>query len=234
MYTRLIIGFFKTFIAPTKYPQVRKHRYEVGSDEVGLTEGESKKIPRGVSPWFFISITFFLLILFPALSFAQDRTNSASPTPAGSVSDNTIDVYAVFWPLVPGKTMEDSLYPLKIFKETIGEWFSFGDIKKAQYNITLSEKRALEAYKLFMDNKDYNNGPKTLDVNQKLLKRTFDLIKKAEKDQKRVDGVKGKFTSSLENQQKLFKLIQSQVPDDQKGKFDKALENINSRLILLP
>lgn len=233
MYTRLIIGFFKTFIALTKYPQVRKHRDEVGSDEVGLTEGESKKIPRGVSPWFFISIAFFLLFLFPALSFAQDRTISGSPSP-GLVSDNTIDVYAVFWPLVPGKTMGDSLYSLKIFKETIGGWFIFGDIKKAEYNITLSEKRALETYKLFIDNKDYKNASKTLDVNQKYLKKTFDLIKKAEKDQKRVDGLKGKFTTSLENQQKLFKLIQSQGPDDQKSQFDKALENINSHLILLP
>lgn len=167
------------------------------------------------------------LFFMPKLIFSQE-------TKGGVTNQSNIDIYAVFWPLVPGKTMRDSLYPLKIFKETIGEWFSFGDIKKAQYYITLSEKRALETYKLFIDNKDYKNASKTLDVNQKYLKKIFDLIKKAEKDQKRVDGVKGKFTTSLENQQKLYKLIQSQGPDDQKSQFDKALENINSHLILLP
>lgn len=182
----------------------------------------------------FITIFFSLQFIFPVLSLAQDRTVTSSPSSIGLASENTMDVYAVFWPLVSGKTMGDSLYSLKIFRETIGGWLRFGDIKKVEYNITLAEKRALESYKLFIDNKDYKNGVKTLEVNQLYLKKTFDLIKKAEKEEKKVDSVKGKFTSSLENQEKLLKLIQSQVPDNQKGQFDKASENINSYLMLLP
>ena len=92
----------------------------------------------------------------------------------------------------------------------------------------------MEANKLFVDNKDYNNGSKTLEANQKYMKKAFELIKKAERDQQKVDSVKGKFNTSLENQEKIFKLLQSQVPDDQKSQFNKALENTNSYLMLLP
>lgn len=184
--------------------------------------------------FFAVAIIFFQLLLFPAFLSAQQKMVLESPSPAASAAIETIDVYAMFWPLVPGKTMGDSLYPLKLFKETIGEWFSFGDIKKVEFYIIMSEKRALEVNKLFMDNKDYTNGAKTLEANQQYLKKAFDLIKKAEKDQQRVDSVKGKFTNSLENQQKLFKQVKSQVPDDQKDQFDKASEAVDSYLTLLP
>lgn len=173
-----------------------------------------------------LSALLVSLLLVPYSTSAQSE-NTASPS-------GTIDIYAVFWPLVPGRTMGDSMYPLKLFKETIGDWFSFGDVKKAEYYTTLSEKRALEIYKLFIDNKDYNNGAKTLEANQQYLKKAFDLIKKAEKDQQKVDTVKGKFATSLENQEKIFKLLQFQLPDDQKNQFNKALENTNSYLTLLP
>lgn len=183
---------------------------------------------------FAVAIIFFQLLLLPAFSSAQQIMALESPSPAIPTAAETIDVYAMFWPLVPGRTMGDSMYPLKLLKETIGDWLSVGDIKKAEYYITLSEKRILETNKLFINDKDYNNGAKTLELNQQYLKKTFDLIKKAEKAQQKVDSVKGKFTTSLENQEKIFKLIQSQVPDDQKGQFNKAMENINSYMTLLP
>lgn len=57
-------AIIRFFITLTKYPQARKRGDEVSSDEVGLAESESKKIPRGVSPWFFILKWGFKLLLW--------------------------------------------------------------------------------------------------------------------------------------------------------------------------
>jgi len=169
------------------------------------------------------------LLINPGLLLAQESNNTNTAT-----SSADIDSYALFWPLVPGKTMGDSMYSLKLFKEWIGDFFSFGDVKKAEYYTIISEKRALEIQKLYLENKDYLNGKKTLEQNTIYQKKAFDLIKKAEKDQQKVDSAKGRFATSLENQQKLFKLVQSKIPDDEKGEFNKAMENIKLYVTLLP
>ena len=130
--------------------------------------------------------------------------------------------------------MEDPLYSLKLFKEYFGELFSFGDLKKTEHYVTISEKRALEVQKLFIDNKDYDNGKKTLESNLAYLQKAFNLVKKAEKERQRVETSKGKLSTSLENQKKLFEYIRSQIPEEQKSQFDKHLEKIDSFITLLP
>ena len=179
--------------------------------------------------------SLILIAIFLSLSIAfSPNSVLAQNSKTEATSAANIDAYAMFWPLVPGKTMGDSMYSLKLFKETLGEFFSFGDLKKAEYYTTISEKRLLEAQKLFLENKDYKYGAKTLEQNNLYQKKSFDLIKKAEKAQQKVEAVKGKLTTSLSNQQTLLTFIQTQVPEDQKSQFDKALKDVNNFLTLLP
>lgn len=59
----------------------------------------------------------------------------------------------LFWPLAAGKTMDDSLYFLKTFKENLRGWLIFGNSQKADYAVFLGTKRVLEAEKLLKEEK---------------------------------------------------------------------------------
>lgn len=121
---------------------------------------------------FTTTIAFFVLFLVtPLLAIAQsDATSSASPEP--------VDSYNLFWPLSAGKTETDSLYSLKLFKETLVGLFTFGDTKKVDYAIFLGTKRVLEAEKLLGKEED-ELAIKALEQADARFGEAYDLAKKA-------------------------------------------------------
>lgn len=116
-------------------------------------------------------IAFFVLSLFTPMVGAQsDASPSASPEP--------VDSYNLFWPLSAGKTETDSLYSLKLFKETLVGWFTFGDTKKVDYAILLGTKRVLEAEKLLGEGKS-ELAIRALGQAETRFGEAYDLAKKA-------------------------------------------------------
>ena len=67
---------------------------------------------------------------------------------AEEVIVENINSYELFWPLVAGKTSNESLYFLKRFKEKIRGALIFGNAQKAEYESMLATKRLLEVEKL--------------------------------------------------------------------------------------
>ena len=102
------------------------------------------------------AILLLFLAVTPIAVLAQenDGTVSAKLQNGGS--------YELFWPLTAGKTMDDPLYFLKLWKEDIGGLFIFNVAKKADYGVMLSTKRILEAEKLLKEEKE-DLAVKTLD-----------------------------------------------------------------------
>lgn len=100
----------------------------------------------------FLTCTSFLVILFILFLF--------SGTVIASEGDSTISAklksggsYELFWPLTAGKTVDEPLYFLKLWKENIQGMLIFNTAKKADYEVMLATKRILEAEKLFKDGK---------------------------------------------------------------------------------
>ncbi len=120
---------------------------------------------------------FFLLSLFVPL-FAQAQNESTS-----SAIPEQIDSYNLFWPLSAGKTEADSLYSLKLFKETLVGWVTFGDTKKVDYAILLGTKRVLEAEKLLIDGNS-ELAIKALGQAETRFGEAYDLAKKAHAKEK--------------------------------------------------
>lgn len=172
---------------------------------------------------FFISIIFVINFLaFPLNIFAQDPESSPETV-------ETVDVYAVFWPIVPGKTVNDSMFWVKQLKESFGGMFSFGNINKSENQITISEKRLVEANKLFED-KDYPNALKTLDMNKANRDSALDFLKKAKDEKRDVDELKSRLVSSLENQQLVLKYLETKVPNDQKSKLAEIIKDLTLQI----
>lgn len=161
------------------------------------------------------------LSMSPGLIFAQgdEATNSAE----------AVDVYAVFWPIVPGKTVADPMFWAKQLKESFSGIFAFGDINKSKHQIELSEKRLVEANKLF-DDKDYSNAQKSLDLNKVNRDTALKLMKKAQEEKRKVDELKGRLVTSLEDQEQVLNYLVTKLPDDQKSKIEDILKDLTLQI----
>jgi len=161
-------------------------------------------------------------------SFAQTDTTEAT---MGAVTRDSS--YILFWPIVAGQVKGDSLYFLKSLKENLREKFIFNDLKKAEYAITLSEKRVLEAEKLFLDKKDFSNAEETLKAAQNSREKAVQFIQKARETNQSTSDVENRFKKSLEKQRSLLQFLISQVPSDKKTSLEKNIESLNSILTKL-
>lgn len=168
----------------------------------------------------FLTVLIFTLNIFfsPVTIFAQN------PAPAPAV-----DVYAAFWPIVPGTTVADSMFWAKQLKESLGGIFSFGNISKSERQIGIAEKRLVEAYKL-LENKDYSNMLKSLELNKAARDEALKL-KKAAVDQKQdVKELTNRLVPSLEKQQQALIFIESKVSEDQKGKITEIVNQLTLQI----
>ena len=98
-----------------------------------------------------LSLLFGFIFLLGVISpvIAQDSEVVEATSEAEEINS-----FELFWPVVAGKTMGDSLYGLKNLKEKVRGWFIFGSAKKADYQISLATKRVVEAEKLLNDGKE--------------------------------------------------------------------------------
>lgn len=176
-----------------------------------------------------VSLFLLFLLLVPGpLTLAQDNDkDQQSPV---AESSKSADAYSLFWPVVPGKTIKDSTFFLKQLKESFGEFFSFGEINKSEYQINLSEKRLVEAYKLFIEDKDFSSAFKTLDMNEQNRDNSLQYLKKAQEAKKEVKELRIRLVSSLEKQQTVIKGLLSKVPDEQRGKLSEIVEKLTLQI----
>lgn len=153
----------------------------------------------------FITTLFTLLLLTVSIAGAQEKEASSG------ASVSPVDSFDLFWPLVSGKTESDTLYSLKLLKETISGWIIFGDTKKADYAILLGTKRVLEAEKLLNNGKTDLAG-KALDRAIAQYSLGYDLAKQAHS--------KGKFSAKevrrdrLINIKRLIDYLKTTAPEE--------------------
>ena len=172
-------------------------------------------------------LMFVVFLLLPTSVSAQKKAVvSLSPSPTTA----PVDSYKLFWPVTAGKVMGDSMYFLKTLKENLRETFIFSDIKKADYNMTLSEKRTVEAEKLFLDKKDHSNGKSSLEAAQAKREKAVSLLEKAQKDGRNIIDGWNRMISSFGRQLTLITYLSSQVPDEQKAVLSESASKLNSIL----
>lgn len=121
--------------------------------------------------WKIKFVLSLVIVYFFAIVFLSDNRVFAQSVDSETVSATEsakINSFELFWPIVPGKTMNESFYFLKDFKENLRAMFIFGSAQRADYEVMLSVKRILEAEKLYSQN-NTDLGNKTLDMAIKRL-----------------------------------------------------------------
>ena len=117
-----------------------------------------------------LGLIVFALLLFGYVFSASAQENATQSAPP------QVDSYVLFWPLSAGKTEGESLYPVKLLKESVRSWFIFDGSKKAEYQVLLGTKRVLEAEKLIKENKS-GEAKKTLKRSSNNLTKAYDFAK---------------------------------------------------------
>lgn len=163
-------------------------------------------------------LLFTLNIFFtPSSSFAQDEKVEA------------VDIYAVFWPVVPGTTVADSMFWAKQLKEGFSGFFTFGEINQSKYQIELSEKRLVESAKL-VENKDYSNALKSLNLNKSHRSQAVELKRKALEKNEDVSELAVGLVESLQDQQKALGFLASQFPEDQRNDVQTMADELTFQI----
>lgn len=178
-----------------------------------------------------------VIVLFLAVIFVFGVSGTVFAQKEPVVQKNKLKVteevssFELFWPIVAGKVMGEPYYFLKNLKEDVREFLIFGSFGKADYNIKLSEKRTVEAEKLYLEKKDYKNGQNVLNEAQSKREKSFTFINSAEKEGRDVVDLKNTLKSSLEKQILLLKYIETKLPDEPKKNIEENIVKIN---LLLP
>lgn len=128
-----------------------------------------------------------------------------------STPSSQFDPHAAFWPLSAGKTIDDNLFFLKSWKETLRGWFIFGGIQKADYEVQLTIKRLLEVDKLIGQQKG-DAALKTLD---KANLQLTDVFKRVEKIQRESITPQHKLAmiERLQDMRQYIEVLKSRFPE---------------------
>lgn len=156
------------------------------------------------------SIALFLTAFVTSV-FAVD-TPAPSATPVAIVEE--ANSFELFWPMVAGKTSQDSLYFLKTLKEKVRGIFIFGAPQKAEYAVFISTKRVLEAEKLLTDGKE-DAAVKAIDAAIAQLAKAENQVTKAKEAKASLGGVAATMSTRLANTQKLAGWLATKYPSQQ-------------------
>lgn len=185
-------------------------------------------------------IIALLVLFFSQSSLVYSKTINkktinriaVTPTPLPQPSPTPVNSYVLFWPITAGRVMGDPLYTVKSFKENIRGMFIFGGQNKALYNLTLSEKRLVEAEYLYTVKNDYINAKKSLEASKDRLNTAVETFKNNEKTGT-TDQLKINLIKSVKNQQSLVFQLISKVPQDQKSTLEEHQNFLASELTKL-
>lgn len=167
-------------------------------------------------------VLVFVFLLLPTNSFA------ASPSPKATQKPIEVNSFEMFWPIVAGKVQGDPLYNLKRFKENARGFLIFNNLKKAEYNAILSQKRLLEFEKLILVNKDYNNAKSTLDTYNQTLKLITEQLQNSKEEGQDVTLVSQNTLTIFEKEYSLLQSILSKVDETQKDAIVEVIKNLTS------
>jgi len=123
----------------------------------------------------------------------------------------------------PGTTPDSSFYFLKIWKESIQTFFTFGEENKAKQYLHLAEVRLAEYQKMIEKGKT-EIAQKTLDKYQEQLNRALEKTEQAKEKGKDVEKLKEAISEKILKHQEVLESVLEKVPEEAKEGIEKAIE----------
>jgi len=166
-------------------------------------------------------LVVFLVWVSPVLAKTIDQGSYAT-------SSASLSAFELFWPISPGKTLDESMYFLKDLKEKIRGALIFGTPQKAEYAVLLATKRVLEAEKLIERGKN-DLANQTLDLAQaqfEMAKKNLEIAKNKKEPLKESGGV---IYTRLQNLEKYLTYLMTKQ-ESNKDKLQAVLTQVQDLL----
>ncbi|MDO8452248.1 MAG: DUF5667 domain-containing protein [bacterium] len=123
----------------------------------------------------------------------------------------------------PGLTPDSNFYFLKIWKESIQTFFTFGEENKARQLLRLSEVRLAE-YKKMIEKGKTEIAQKALDKYEKQFNRALEKADQTQEKGKNVEKLKEAISEKILKHQEVLKNILEKAPEQAKQGIEKAIE----------
>lgn len=174
--------------------------------------------------------TFVLLSLIFSLVVVSD-ISAEFPASSSAQIDISQKSFEIFWPLVAGKTIDQSMYYFKNLKEQLRGMLIFGQPQKADYAVLLSTKRFLEVVQLTEEGKtDWAN--KTMIALYARLDEAEKALSLAKENKESVGEAGINITNNLNNIEQ-FTGILIETKGEYKDQLQEVLDKIQKLRSLL-
>lgn len=158
---------------------------------------------------------------------ALNQNTGSAPSSEATASQNILkSSYELFWPIVAGRVAGEPFYFLKTLKEDIAEKLIFADIRKSDHHLFLSKKRLVETEKLLLEKKDYRNAVITIQKSVSELQNAIQVANLAKRKGKKVQDLFNALSKDGDIEAGFLENLIKQIPEEQKGPFDKAVFKI--------
>lgn len=174
----------------------------------------------------YLFVSFFLLLLiFPASSFAQTPTLSASQS-AQAVATTAATASVNYFLPYPGLLPGNLLYPLKMARDAVIGFLISDPLKKAKFDLLQSDKRAAAALAL------ETRGDKNVVVQSTLSKaanyfeEAIGSTKVAKGEGMQINDMVNTLRLSNAKHQEVVRQIQAMLPQKKRGTLDHLLSRL--------
>ena len=164
-----------------------------------------------------LSLSLAFLVFLAGVIVAQTRpTPTPIPTPAATKVDYVLPY--------PGILPDHILYPAKMLRDRILDFFIREPIKKTEFLILMADKR-LGAGKTLIDFGKVSLGETTLSKGEKYLERAINSASQVRQQGKNVNDLLDKLEKSTRKHIEVLEEVSQKAPESAKPGLENALEN---------
>ncbi len=164
---------------------------------------------------------FFSLALGIIFLFSLENSALAqSPAPSASPSGTKVDYVLPY----PGMLPDHLLYPLKMLRDKILDFFIQEPVKKTEFLILMADKRLAAGQTLFNFGKT-DLGETTIAKGEAYLTRAIDEASQAVQKKTAATGLLDKLQNSVGKHIEVLEGVLSKAPESAKPGLTNALEN---------
>jgi len=168
-----------------------------------------------------LPLSFFFLVFLTQVAFAQTTPTPTLPPTGGATTAATKVEYTLPY---PGILPDHLLYPIKMLRDRIMDFFIREPIKKTEFLILMADKR-LGAGKTLIDYGKINLGEVTLSKAEKYLERAVSQASVGRQQGKEANNILDKLEKSVRKHVEVLEEVLEKAPESAKPGIKNALEN---------
>jgi len=173
-----------------------------------------------------LPLSFFFLVFLTQVAFAQTTPTPTLPPTGGATTAAAKVEYTLPY---PGILPDHVLYPLKMLRDKILDFFIREPVRKSEFSILMADKR-LGAGKILVDTGKIELGLTTLSKGEKYLEKAVDQATLVRQQGKPMGDLLDKLERASQKHLEVLEEVRQKVPEVAKPTLEKVIETTQKGL----